>query len=87
MDDSWEARLDRLESRVERQHRHLELVLTTQRERVDRAFDGVRLAILEQEAAWRSHVGQSREQFAELVTLHRELGSRVAKLEREEPNS
>ena len=85
MDDSWTERLTRLERRVERNQRHLELVVTTQREIVDKAFGQVRLALLEQDAGLRSHGAESADQFKELIELYRDLESRVEHLERNDP--
>ena len=43
-------RLKRLDARVERDDRHLETVMATQREIVQKAFDQVNLALLERPA-------------------------------------
>lgn len=50
---SYEERLKALDDRLKRSHNHLLTVLATQRERTDKAFDEVRLSLLEQEAAAR----------------------------------
>lgn len=53
-------RLSNLEARFERTQRHTELVFSTQRERIDKAFDQVRLAMLEQEATLKAQGREAR---------------------------
>ncbi|MBX3167523.1 MAG: hypothetical protein KF760_08920, partial [Candidatus Eremiobacteraeota bacterium] len=59
--DDLRKRLERLEHRLERNQKHTELVLSTQREVVEKAFDQVRLAMFEQEAILRAHSAETRE--------------------------
>ena len=81
MSDDLKLRLERLERRVERQHAHTERVLATQREIVEKAFDQVRLAMLEQEAALRSEGTETRETLQELTQIVLALSQRVDDLE------
>ncbi|GMU53709.1 MAG: hypothetical protein AMXMBFR33_28550 [Candidatus Xenobia bacterium] len=46
-------RRERLEQKVDRNYRHLESVILSQRERVDQSFDQARLSIMQVEASLR----------------------------------
>jgi hypothetical protein len=64
-----EERLKRLEARVERDYQHLERVMSTQREIVQKAFDQVNLALLEQQMALKAHSDGVKEALSEVVQL------------------
>ncbi len=87
-----EERLERVETRLERSHQHVIGALGIQRERVERAFDEVKLAMLEQELALKSHLNDMRTEVRELGEIlgdvTRMLGQheeRLARLERDRP--
>ncbi len=58
--------LARMESERKRDHEHFLLVMATQRERIDKAFSEVSLALLEQELAVRQRLTQSDEAVTRL---------------------
>jgi len=76
MDDmDFDKRLKRLEQRMERSHQHLERVLLTQRENVEKGFDQVKIALLEQELALRKYGSETRESMTDLTDTVRDLRS------------
>jgi len=70
-------RLDTLEVRSKRDHRHLLDVIGSQRERFEKAFDEMKLAWLEQELALRQYAQQSRQDSEDLRDTVRELAESV----------
>lgn len=87
-----EKRLARLEQRTRRDHEHLMTVMAVQRGRIEKAFDEVKLALLEQEVAVRQRLTNLEEEFQDLRELVQELGSgmvdherRLRELERRPP--
>jgi len=76
--DDLRKRLERLEHRLERGQKHTERVLATQREIVEKAFDQVRLAMLEQDAAMRAQAIETRESLQELTQIVLSLEKRIS---------
>lgn len=66
---SFTERLKRLEERVERDYNHLERVIAPQREIVEKAFDQVNLALLEQQIGLKAFADNTRESLRELIEL------------------
>ncbi|MHB2020286.1 MAG: hypothetical protein ACYCW6_25400 [Candidatus Xenobia bacterium] len=64
-----EERLKRIEVRLDRDYQHLETVVATQREIVQKAFDQVNLALLEQQMAFRTYAESTRENLQDLREL------------------
>lgn len=56
----------RIQERLERSHQHVIAALGTQRGRVEKAFDEVKLAMLEQELALKGHLQDVRSEVREL---------------------
>ncbi len=73
----FEARVRRLETRLERDYRHLENVISTQREIVQKAFDQVSLAMLEQQMAIRVYAESTKEGLGELLEHLTETNSEL----------
>lgn len=73
-----EERLGRVETRLERSHQHVITAMATQRERVEKAFDEVKLATLEQELALKSHLQDVRNEVRELGDVVGDLARVVA---------
>ncbi|MGE0495190.1 MAG: hypothetical protein AB7S38_38650 [Vulcanimicrobiota bacterium] len=86
----FDERLERLEQRVERDDQHLERVIVTQREIVQKAFDQVNLALLEQQIGLKAFADNTRDSLRELIELmkgqraenDRELEAIKARLDR-----
>jgi hypothetical protein len=79
--DDFRKRLERLEARVDREQRHTELVFSTQRQIIEKSFDQIRLAMLEQEATLRTQGAAARGNFEELGQMLAILEQRVSSLE------
>lgn len=78
-----ERRLQKLESDLERGYRHLEHVLVSQRGIVQKAFDQVNLALLEQQVAIAHHGESTRSGLLELADLYRGTSGELDLLRRE----
>ncbi len=74
-------RLERLEARFERSLNHTDLVFSTQREIIDKAFDQVRLALMEQGASLRALGAATKDGFEEFRHVLDDLERRVGSLE------
>ncbi len=79
--DDLKKRLERLEQRVDRGLAHTEPVIATQREIIEKAFDQVRLALMEQEAAYRVQGVETRESISELTQIVLAMEKRLTDLE------
>ncbi|GMU55017.1 MAG: hypothetical protein AMXMBFR33_41630 [Candidatus Xenobia bacterium] len=67
--EEFRKRLERIDARLDRNQRHTELVLTSQRQIMENGFDQVRLAFLEQEATIRAHAAETKDTVQELTQL------------------
>lgn len=83
-----EERLDNLEHRVQRGHNHLVNVMATQREIIQKAFDQINLALIEQEMAVRGQfqdvnagLGELRESLQDLLEEVADHEARLKRLE------
>ncbi|MHB2019964.1 MAG: hypothetical protein ACYCW6_23740 [Candidatus Xenobia bacterium] len=62
-----EQRLNELESKMERNNRHLLDVMATHRETVEKALQQVQVALLEQHMTIRSHILSNEETFKDMM--------------------